>query len=198
MRLFTKLRAEQISTVAYPLPAVTPADPVYPAETRSSSVVAKDAPIAGSKESYPQTVRATDGTTKVVNNNDERNAALGQPSAVERTNTYVDRDGRTIKNQERNAENDPMGQYPSGRPNQTTSTEPEAERVVITTIHRESYESPKSDLLLSPKVAERKGPEGPIVGDWYVTDYDIMTDKVIRKVYDNDTFQQYFKASIGG
>src|ERR1035437_5414600 len=182
MRLFTKLRAEQISTIAYPLPVV-PAEPVYPAETRSSSAVAQANPQlpAGQNAAqnpavvstqYPQTVRATDGTARIVNNQAERNAALGLPvSQTYSQQTY---------------------------PNEPKNTEPEAERVVITTIHRESYESLKSELLLSPKVAERKDPEGPIVNDWYVTDYDILTDKVIRKVYDNDTFTQYFKASLGG
>lgn len=179
MRLFTKLRAEQISSVAYPLP-VGPVDPAYPAETRSSSAVAQ----AGPREDgvYPQTVRAPDGSARVFHNQAERDAALGlpgnQPSPAARTNTYVDRDGRTVQ-----------GNQPDGK---------EVEKVVITTIHRESYESPKSELLLSPRIADRKDPEGPIVGDWYVTDYDILTDKVIRKVFDNDTFLQYFKASIGG
>lgn len=196
MRLFTKLRAEQISTVAYPLP-VGPVDPAYPAETRSSSAVAQAGPRddgvypqpgrepnVGQTEGgvYPQTVRAPDGSAKIFHNQAERDAANGtlgnQPSSATRTNTYVDRDGRTGQ-----------GNQPDGK---------EVERVVITTIHRESYESPKSELLLSPRIADRKDPEGPIVGDWYVTDYDIMTDKVIRKVYDNDTFTQYFKASIGG
>jgi len=180
MRLFTKLRAEQISTVAYPLP-VGPVDPAYPAETRSSSAVAQANVNQTDGGIYPQTVRAPDGSARIFHNQAERDAALGlpgnQPSTAVGTSSYADRDGRTIQ-----------GNQPGK----------EVERVVITTIHRESYESPKSELLLSPRVADRKDPEGPIVGDWYVTDYDILTDKVIRKVYDNDTFLQYFKASIGG
>lgn len=197
MRLFTKLRAEQISSVAYPLP-VASVEPVYPAETRGSSAVAQ-ANVGQTEggvyqkyqsgvqtnpqyqdQQYPQTVRAADGTARVVHNQAERTSALGlpgnQPSTVG-PNTYQTGQNRT-----------------DGLGNQRK----EVERVVITTIHRESYESPKADLLLSPNVANRKEPEGPIVGDWYVTDYDIMTDKVIRKVYDNDTFTQYFKASLGG
>ena len=180
MRLFTKLRAEQISTIAYPLP-VAPADQTYSAETRSSSAVAQanpQTPAGQTTAQYPQTVRAADGTGRIVNNQAEMNSAQGLPTGQKGPTNY---------------NYDLVKTNPS-----PVKTEPEVEQVVITTIHRESYQSPKSDLLLSPKVADRKDPEGPIVGDWYVTDYDIMTDKVIRKVYDNETFVQYFKASLGG
>lgn len=36
----------------------------------------------------------------------------------------------------------------------------------------------------------------PLVNDWLVEDYDILTDKFISKVYDNATFNRYFKASL--
>ena len=175
MRLFTKLRAEQISTVAYPIPVV-PADERKVTEDRDARLreyKGPDEDVSG----YPQTVRAPDGTARIVHNQTEKNAALGWPS--------LQTDATRNQPSEARAK-------PQERP------ESKDERVVITTRHRESYESPKSELLLSPKVAERKDPEGPIVGDWYVTDYDIQTDKVIRKVYDNETFTQYFKASLGG
>ena len=171
MRLFTKLRAEQISTVAYPIPVV-PVDDKTPVATQAKVRKGPDEDTYVMKENFPQTVRATDGTARVVHNQREKDEALGFPVSQTERETY-----------------DP------GKP---VKTEREAEQVVITTRHRESYQSPKSELLLSPKVAERKDPEGPIVGDWYVTDYDIQTDKVIRKVYDNETFTQYFKASLGG
>ena len=178
MRLFTKLRAEQISTVAYPIPVV-PVDDKTQLSTKQkvsmrgiTDYKGPDEDPNAVKENFPQTVRAPDGTARVVQNQRERDSALGFPGSQTERETY--------------------------NPGKPVKTEREAEQVVITTRHRESYQSPKSELLLSPKVAERKDPEGPIVGDWYVTDYDIQTDKVIRKVYDNDTFSQYFKASLGG
>ena len=130
MRVFTKLRAEEINTISYPLPP--------PAEK----------PVTADK-------------TLLAPKTDEK------PLLVAKTGAATDK--------------------PADEP-----------KIVITTTHRESYEFPKSELLLSPKVAERKDPAGPIVGDWYVTDYDIQTDKVVRKVYDAATFNQYFKASLSG
>ena len=128
MRVFTKLRAEEIDTISYPLPP--PPEKPAPAEK-----------------------------TLLAPKTDEKPALIVKAPAA---------------------------------------TDPVVDKIVITTTHRESYEFPKADLLLSPKVAERKDPAGPIVGDWYVTDYDIQTDKVIRKVYDAATFNQYFKASLSG
>jgi hypothetical protein len=128
MRLFTKLRAEQIATVAYPLPVV-------------------------SSDNNP-------------------------PLSTEPKPT----------------------QWPSGdKPKVAVPVPdwPNLPKVVITTIHNEKLEILVADLLLSPKVSERKDLLA-IAGDWYVTDYDIQTDKVICKVYDNETFVQYFKASLGG
>jgi hypothetical protein len=72
------------------------------------------------------------------------------------------------------------------------------ETLVITTLHGTSHQFPKADILLSAEVAKRKDPAGPIVGDWFVADYDILGNKPIYKVFDKETFTRYFKASIGG
>jgi hypothetical protein len=139
MRVFNKLRAEQISTISYP---VVPQE-VEQTETEREKLNRSDDPKVRERSlnaSDPDYVRAKD-----------------EPVAVDRI-----------------------------------------EKVVITTAHRESYEIPKADLLLSPLVTDRKNPEGPIVGDWLVSDYNIETDKVIRKIYDNLTFTRHFKASLTG
>src|ERR1039458_2823899 len=78
MRLFTKLRAEQISTVAYPIP-VAPADNRKVTEDRDArrrEYKGPDEDVSG----YPQTVGAPDGTARIVHNQTEKNAALGWPS----------------------------------------------------------------------------------------------------------------------
>jgi hypothetical protein len=141
MRVFNKLRAEQISTISYPL---VPEDVAPSGENQE----ARDKRLADNEARRKENPNAPDP---------DYVRAKDEPVAVDKT-----------------------------------------EKVVITTVHRESYEIPKADLLLSPLVANRKNPEGPIVGDWLVSDYDIQTDTVIRKIYDNWTFTRHFKASLTG
>ena len=121
MRLFTKLRAEEIKTIDYP--AAPPVDPTIESDVPAKADAPADAPV-------------------------------------------------------------------------------ESDVVVITTLHGDSHEMLKSDLLVSEAVDAREDKDGkktgPQPGDWFVQDYDIETDKRINKVYDAATFTRYFKPSLGG
>jgi hypothetical protein len=206
MRLFTKLRGEQIKLIEYPAlgsPAHTPTLPtanpgldmrqilgVEASNALDAERLRKTQPPA-EKTEYPYYAKAPvaekpEPKLNSVNNNEpERNPDGSLNPKYVKPNQFAQPgdDGFTDDTPEK-------------------ADEAKTEMIIITTIHGDSHELPKSDLLLAPAITERKDGNGnltgPQIGDWFVQDYDIETDKPIAKVYDAKTFQRYFKASIIG
>ena len=181
MRLFTKLRAEQIRSIHYPLGNISPTNRTNPL------------PDFGNKLDMRQIV----GVEAAASYQDPIINQANQPTVQPSTQPVIQPDNTQPydPNYTNNIEGAPLSENdtPDGE-----VVEPATEMIVITTITGDGHELPKADLLFSPLVAAREDDVKIRNGDWYVRDFDILTDKPISKIYDAATFSRYFKASIGG
>jgi hypothetical protein len=172
MRAATKLRAEQIQTIAYPVPAAAESEVAYlPSDTEENPdhapvlTVGQKAPVAVAKE--PEVPTVVLGTTYGAVHRVPLEGLQFSKAVSERKREHV-------------------------IPKAASSITPQGQPVypAFTTA---------GAGVLGPAVETNIPDDAKIIaGDWYVTDYDLKSDEEIHKIYSNDEFVKHFKISMSG
>jgi len=172
MRVVTKLRAEQIQTIAYPVPAAAEAAvEALPWDAQENPdhkpVLAVGQKVAPAVTVEPEKPAVLLGTTYGAVHSVPLEHVVYSPLVAERKKEHV---------------------VPKAVPLVSASGQP---------IYP-SYTTAGVGVL-GPALETNIPDDAKIVaGDWYVTDYDLAADKEIHKIYSNDEFTKHFKVAMSG